>query len=146
MVQKIKHVAFLQQSITIPRHPNTSWEGIWTPKTYLKHQTSGDMTGCLGHYHIPFTWGNSRMSSQLLRPFPDDAVGWGAHLNKTLLRFGILSWIGWRIPFKDPWDDMCIYLSTKINHKNQLNVGTYTVRPMGIRHGICWRMIDMGSL
>ena len=24
-----------------PRHPNTSWEGIWIPKTYLKHQTSG---------------------------------------------------------------------------------------------------------
>ena len=23
-----------------PRHPNTSWEGIWTPKTYLKHLLS----------------------------------------------------------------------------------------------------------
>ena len=23
--------------IIFPRHPNTSWEGIWTPKTYLKH-------------------------------------------------------------------------------------------------------------
>ena len=24
-----------------PRHPKTTWEGIWTLKTYLKHRTSG---------------------------------------------------------------------------------------------------------
>ena len=31
-----------------PRLPNTWSEAIWTPKTYLKHQTSGGMTGRLG--------------------------------------------------------------------------------------------------
>ena len=24
-----------------PGHPNTSWEGIWTPKTYPKHKNAG---------------------------------------------------------------------------------------------------------
>lgn len=31
-----------------PRHPNVSWEGIWTPKSKLKYQSSGGMTGWLG--------------------------------------------------------------------------------------------------
>ena len=30
-----------------PRHPNTSWEGTWTPKTCLKHP-SQEVFGCLG--------------------------------------------------------------------------------------------------
>lgn len=31
-----------------PRHPNMPGEGMWTPKSKLKYQTSGGMTGWLG--------------------------------------------------------------------------------------------------
>ena len=42
-----------------PRRPNTCWGGTWTPKICLKHQTWGDMTGCLGRHRfnqIPSIW------------------------------------------------------------------------------------------
>ena len=43
-----------------PRHPNTSWEGIWTPKTYVPKTPSQEVFGCLGcncwGHHISNQW------------------------------------------------------------------------------------------
>ena len=36
---------------TIPRHPNTSWEGIWTPKNVPKTPAQ-EVFGCLGNVYI----------------------------------------------------------------------------------------------
>ena len=37
----VKHNHF--RPFPIPRHPRTSWQGIWTRKICLKHRTSGDV-------------------------------------------------------------------------------------------------------
>lgn len=55
-----KHLAksrWIQQDSTIQssytlRHPNTSWEGIWTLQTYLKHRTSGGYLDTWGIFLI----------------------------------------------------------------------------------------------
>ena len=47
-----------------------AWEGIWTPKTSLKHQTSGAMTGCLGLHQKWHKWMESSIEFGIATPIP----------------------------------------------------------------------------